>query len=47
VFLKQHKLEAARDELRMAIEHDALLPSGGKAAALHAIADINEKLPTK
>ena len=44
---KQGKLEAARDEYRMALLYDSLLSSEDKATVLRAIADINEKLPGK
>jgi tetratricopeptide (TPR) repeat protein len=44
---KQGKLEAARDEYRLALLYDSLLSAEDKATVLRAIADINEKLPPK
>jgi tetratricopeptide (TPR) repeat protein len=47
VLAKQGKLEEARDEYRLAILYGSLLSTEDKAAALRAIADINEKLAAK
>jgi Flp pilus assembly protein TadD len=44
---KQGKLEAARDEYRLALLYDSLLSSEDKVTVLRAMADINEKLPAK
>jgi tetratricopeptide (TPR) repeat protein len=47
VLSQQHNLDAARDEYRMALRYDTLLSLEEKTAALHAIAEINERLPGK
>jgi len=47
VLTKQRKLEAARDEYRLALLYDTLLSPDEKAAILRAIAEINERLPGK
>ena len=47
VLARQGKLEEARDEYRLALLYGSLLSIEDKAAALRAIADINEKLPAK
>jgi Flp pilus assembly protein TadD len=47
VLTKQHQLEAARDEYRLALLYGTLLSADEKAAALQAIAAINETLPGK
>jgi len=47
VLTKQNKLEAARDEYRLAALYDTMLSSEEKTAALRAIAEINERLPGK
>jgi tetratricopeptide (TPR) repeat protein len=44
---KQGKLEAARDEYRLALLYDSLLSSEDKVTVLRAMADINEKLAVK
>jgi len=47
VLTRQNKLEAARDEYRLAVLYDTMLASEEKTAALRAIAEINERLPGK
>jgi tetratricopeptide (TPR) repeat protein len=47
VLCQQNKLEAARDEYRLAVLYDTMLSSEEKTAALRAIAEINERLPGK
>jgi tetratricopeptide (TPR) repeat protein len=47
VLCQQKKLEAARDEYRLAVLYDKVLSSEEKTAALRAIAEINERLPGK
>jgi Flp pilus assembly protein TadD len=47
VLTRQGKLDQARDEYRLALLYGALLSTEDKAAALRAIAGINEKLPPK
>jgi tetratricopeptide (TPR) repeat protein len=47
VLARQGKLEEARDEYRLAILYGSLLSAEDKTAALRAIADINEKIPSK
>ena len=47
VLSKQRLLEAARDEYRLALLYSTLLSADEKAAALQAIAEINEALPGK
>jgi len=47
VLIKQGKLVEARDEYRLAILYGSLVSAEDKAAALRAIADINEKLAAK
>ncbi len=45
VLSRQHQLEAAREEYRLALLYDTMLSSEEKTAALRAIAEINERLP--
>ena len=45
VLTKQGKLQAARDEYRLALLYDTMLSAEEKAGALRAIAEINERLP--
>jgi Tfp pilus assembly protein PilF len=47
VLCQQNKLEAARDEYRLAVLYDTILSAEEKTAALRAIAEINERLPGK
>jgi Flp pilus assembly protein TadD len=47
VHSKQHDLEAARDEFRLALMHGTMLPSDERERATRAIAEINELLPGK
>ena len=47
VLCQQNKLEAARDEYRLAVLYDTVLSPEEKTAALRAIAEINERLPGK
>jgi tetratricopeptide (TPR) repeat protein len=47
VLARQGKLEEARDEYRLAILYGSVLSTEDKAAALRAIADINEKVAVK
>ena len=47
VLTRQSKLEAARDEYRLAVLYDTMLSVEEKTAALRAIAEINERLPGK
>jgi Flp pilus assembly protein TadD len=47
VHSKQHNLEAARDEYRLALLYGMLLSSEEKTGATRAIAEINERLPAK
>jgi tetratricopeptide (TPR) repeat protein/TolB-like protein len=47
VLARQGKQESARDEYRLALLYGSLLSTEDKAAALRAIADINEKLAAK
>jgi tetratricopeptide (TPR) repeat protein len=47
VLSQQSKLEAARDEYRLAVLYDTMLSAEEKTAALRAIAEINERLPGK
>jgi len=44
---QQNKLEAARDEYRLAVLYGTMLSPEEKTAALRAIAEINERLPGK
>jgi len=47
VLTKQHKLDEARDEYRLALLYDTMLSADEKTAALRAIAEINERLVGK
>jgi tetratricopeptide (TPR) repeat protein len=47
VLSKQHDLEAARDEYRLALLYGTMLSSEERAGATRAIAEINEVLPEK
>ena len=47
VLSQKHDLDAARDEYRLALQYSTLLSPEEQTAALRAIAEINEKLPSK
>jgi tetratricopeptide (TPR) repeat protein len=47
VLSKQHDLDAARDEYRLALLYGTMLSSEERAGATRAIAEINELLPEK